>query len=157
MWEEERSDEKVGPLNREPHRYEGSTLMSTLLETGLKLLLALAPFAVFLIFWFAIIAFLLRSSGLRALQQRYPLQRPLGPDFQRLKLKSGRIGSVRFNRILRMQISDEFLIVRLMMPFALSFSGVQIPLAEIEDQGVHGSWIFKYRRLSIAGHNAPQI
>ena len=128
-------------------------LMSPLLETISKLIFAIAPFVLFSIFWFAIIAFLLKSSGLRALQQRYPLQRPIGEDFQRLKLKSGRIGSVRFNRILRMQISDEFLIIRLMMPFALSFSGVQIPLSEIKDQGIRGKWIFKYRRFSIAGHS----
>ena len=126
--------------------------MNPLLETSLNLLFAFAPFALFLIFWFSIVAFLLRLSGLRALQQRYPLQNTLRRDLQRLKLKSGRIGLVRFNRILRMQINDEFLIIRLMMPFALSFSGVQIPLSEIEDQGVYGRWIFKYRRLSIAGH-----
>ena len=126
--------------------------MTPLLETGLNLLFLLAPFAIFSIFWLSIIAFLIRKSGLRALQQRYPLRRPLGENFQGLKIKSGRIGSVRFNRILRMQISDEFLVIRLIRPFALSFSGVQIPLSVIEDRGVHGKWIFKYRSLSIDGH-----
>lgn len=123
--------------------------MHPLLET---MLLYSAPFVLFCIVWSVIVASLLRKSGLRALQQRYPLERPLGRDFQRLKVKSGRIGSVRFRGILRMQISDTCLVIRLMMPFALSFSGVQIPLSEIEDQGVHGNWIFKYRRLLIAGH-----
>ena len=115
-------------------------------------LIGLIPFVIFGIFWFGIISHLTKASGLRDLQSIYPLQGKPGRNFKRLKVKSGRMKRVRFNRMLRLDLSDECLIIRFIMPFSLNFSGVQIPLSEVKHIGTRGKWIFKYNLFTIAEH-----
>ena len=115
-------------------------------------LIGLIPFVIFGIFWLGIIGHLTKASGLRDLQSIYPLRGKPGRNFKRLKVKSGRMKRVRFNHMLRLDLSDEFLVIRFVMPFSLNFSGVQIPLSEVKHSGTRGKWIFKYNLFTIAEH-----
>ena len=115
--------------------------------------LGAVPLAVFAVFWFGIISHLVRKSGLRTLQADYSLQGKVGRDFKRLRVRSGRMGQVRFNGMLRLDLNPHFLVVRFKRPFAFVFSGVQIPLSEVRYEGVRGKWIFKYHHFTLSGHS----
>ena len=115
--------------------------------------LGVIPLAVFGVFWFGIVNHLVKKSGLRALEADYPLQGKVGREFKRLRVRSGRMGQVRFNGMLRLDLNPQFLVVRFMRPFAFMFSGVQIPLSEVRYKGIRGKWIFTYHRFTLSGHS----
>ena len=121
-----------------------------LMQTSVTaIILILIPLIIVIVVWLKIVGYLTRRSGLQSLQTKYPLQDKLGHDFIRLKIRSGRMGRMHFNKMLKVDLNETYLVIRFVMPFRLIFSGIQIPLSQIKHTDTRGKWMFKYHVFTI--------
>ena len=112
----------------------------------------LIPLAVFALFWVGIVRHLAKRSGLSQLQSEYPIHTKVGRDCIRLKPHSGVMNRVRFRRMLRLYLNEQYLFICFMRPFSFGFPGVQLPLSKVKYISTKGKWIFKSHIFQLGEH-----